>query len=262
MRRASWLLLCTMAFGQGLTITPKVTVAPKVTVSPGVASSSPTRVAGQACNSGGTVSATCTLVQPAGGSAVSIPAGTQLYVVGIDDVNTGTITITDNCNTGGTSDTFTPLDAITASGTQLQAGSWTATVGATTNPCVVTIVNNQTAHPAGAVYAVTGSGVDGAAHRVNSQTFPGTGTNAITSLSVTSSHADLCVGTTNEGFGSNDTIVAGSSTVAWSGKDQTLNPLSQLNEDFTQGAGGAITATFTTPSSFSQDVTFIVCFAP
>lgn len=202
-------------------------------------------------------------VQNPQGTNISVPSGTLLYVLAGANNTAGSFTITDNCNTGGTSDTFSTLDAFTANGSSSSAQSFTTTTGATVNPCTVTITYSVATEAAtGSIYAYSGSsGID--VHHINPQIFPGTGANALTSGSVTTTGTNrLCFGAT-VGPSSADTLTSGTSTVTWVSDAITGTGTTAGAEHFSLSAAGAITATFTnTTNPNSVPLTSIACAKP
>lgn len=183
-----------------------------------------------------------------------VQAGDLIYVYGGSDVNPATLTPTDNCGTGGASDTYTQLDVpVTQTGV---AATWITTVGANTGTCTVTLASSA-GGPSLAAYAIKStSGID--VHAIQGQASPGTGANAVTSGSVTTTSADLCVGATADWNVGGSTLAAGTG-FALQDASATL-PLS--DEDLSQAVPGAIAATFTYGGAFGQMVTAIGCFKP
>lgn len=192
----------------------------------------------------------------------AVTAGQNIFVgVGVN-IASSTFTITDNCNTGGSSDTFTLDKGPTGS-----AGTGEllhATIGANTSICTVKFVyTGSTGIPIGTVTIATfsGSGTLDTSATFNSQTSPGTGTNAITSNAASTSHKDLCYGWTMDLSASGGTISAGTN-IGWTLGVATPGSASAGDEYFAQSSSGSITATFTTTYSFTTSLTGISCFEP
>jgi hypothetical protein len=96
------------------------------------------------------------------------------------------------------------------------------------------------------------------AHTGQQQQFPGTGTNAVTSTSVTTSSKSYCAGFTGDVGGGSPGLSAGT-TVAWTSH---ANPGQgyMLNESFSQSSAGSIDASFTASGGGGVVlVTDIVC---
>jgi hypothetical protein len=258
MRRLLPFLLCATAFAQGPTL--PFGFVPQASGG----GSAPTVVG---AGSGGTgFSSTLTFnIQKPQGTNVSVPSGTKIVLLAACATSaTSSFTVTDNCNTGGTSDTFSTLDAYQQNGTSAGGQTFTATTGATTSVCTMTVVCAATGGAAaGAAVAYSGStGID--IHNLSYQSFPGTGTNAVASTQGTTTDAnDLCVTLTADPSGSAETITAGTSSVAWTGL--SLSPTTDGGtgvEYFDKATTGTITGTFTTSYAFSLPFTPLVCAHP
>lgn len=242
----------------------KASIVGKATIIAAAGGSAPTIVGFGAIGSALTSTSTFNIQSPFG-TNISVPAGTNLYVLaGAQQGSAGTFAITDNCNIGGTSDTFTALEGSpTLDSTNTIGQSFTATTGATVNPCTITITFSvSSAGAVGGAYAYSGSsGID--VHAINPQQFPGSGTNAVTSGSVTTTGTNrLCMGITTQS-GSSDTITGGTSSVAWTLDAATTTVGTAAVEHFTQSTAGAITANFTNTTNVnSVPITSIACAKP
>ena len=160
-----------------------------------------------------------------------------------------------DCNT----DTFTSLDGPTTTIGSHQIRSFSASIGSTNASCVFTIRNTGGNFALGIVYVANGSsGVD--VHNFNAQGAVTVATNNATSGSVTTSSKDLCVGATLDLTLTAHVYTAGTSTVAWVLRDGSSGV--NQDEDFTQAAAGAITATFTYGSLSTDSATGEACFKP
>jgi hypothetical protein len=199
---------------------------------------------------------TCNFQNPAG-TNISIPSGTNIYVLVVASYNVGnTFTVTDNA-----SDTYSSLDALTANGTSRSGQTFITITGTTENPLTLNLSTSVSGlAPTVTAYAYSGStGID--THIMNAQIGP-TGTNALTSGSVTTTISnDLCIGLTSNGS-SNNTITAGTSTVAWIGDNLSPGGVEQGAEHFVLVSAGAITATFTDSNSFPVPFTSLMCAHP
>lgn len=106
-------------------------------------------------------------------------------------------------------------------------------------------------------YVASGGDVDGAAHAINAQDGPGTGTDAVTSGSVSTANADLCIGFTGDTNVDSPTMTVGT---GWTLREtQGAAGWSATSEDKTQSASGSIAATFTSSVGYAQFPTAIVC---
>jgi hypothetical protein len=150
--------------------------------------------------------------------------------------------VTDNCNTGGTSNSYTILDNSVTSGAG-RAGQAVASIGANTASCSVTINLPSSAtylFPAIEEISYT-SGVD--VHTAHNQTAPGAGTNAVTSTAVTTTHNnELILGWCGVG-----SINGANAISAGTGFTQRQVPSANamLSEDLSQSTAGSIAATCT-----------------
>ena len=150
--------------------------------------------------------------------------------------------VTDNCNTGGTSNSYTILDNSVTSGAG-RAGQAVASIGANTASCSVTINLPSSApylFPAIEEISHT-SGVD--VHTAHNQTAPGAGTNAVTSTAVTTTHNnELILGWCGVG-----SINGANAISAGTGFTQRQVPSANamLSEDLSQSTAGSIAATCT-----------------
>jgi hypothetical protein len=189
--------------------------------------------------------------------ASSVTAGHTIVGGGFYSGTSITVTsITDNCNTGATSNTYTIVDTL-INGTTIWTNTFWATVGATTASCTVTMTfNTSVAGAKMAIHDVSGitatTPVD--VHAIANQSAPGTGTNAVTSGSVTTgSSGDYIFGFTSD-VSNNPTCTAGTGyTIRETGS-------SLCSEDQVQSSAGAIAATFTQVSATDNFATAIVAF--
>lgn len=111
------------------------------------------------------------------------------------------------------------------------------------------------------VSTASGTGMVDAFSVLAGQTDPGTGTNAITSASVTTTGADGLAGLSIDSAIQSDSWSAGTSSVAWT--LSTTTPSYGASEYFTQTSGASGTkATFTSTASISGPVTGIVALKP
>ena len=171
-----------------------------------------------------------------------------------------TFTMTDNCNTGGASDTNVTDSGPTNQGFILatsQSGHFV--VGLGRSGCTVTDVATGSADIIISIAVIRGSSGLDQVSAIKNQNSAGTGANAVLSNSVTTTHADLCIGAsvdTNDGGG---TLTAGT-TIAWTiGTISTTFPNS--TEYFAQSSAATITATFGfSVSPYTQ--THIACYKP
>ena len=187
------LLLCGVAFGQGVTLTPRVTVTPKVTISPGSAGggSAPTFV--NACVQ------TSVFGTPATCNVGAVQVGDRIWYYVHGDNGAATFTPTDNCNTGGTSDTNVTELGPTVGGPgnahTIQQGHFV--VGAVTASCAVSIAYTGGGDDTLYVGVVRGATTVKLPAAINNQAGgTGTGANVITSQATTTTAAALCLGAT------------------------------------------------------------------
>jgi hypothetical protein len=190
----------------------------------------------------------------------AVTAGqTIFYYVDIPDV-TSTITATDNCNTSGTSNTYTTDQGPTTLGTSRLQSGYTI-IGANTATCTLSIAWTGSAASFNMAQATAvGSTAHDVSATLNTQVNAGTGANALTSNAATTSVPGLCFGFSTDANTGGGTLTAGT-TIAWTLGAQTGNfPLGI--EYFIQSVAGSITATFTTTNAFQTQQTGVSCFKP
>lgn len=210
-----------------------------------------------------------TFILPAATFTFSTPVAITLGTVSTGDIidyfvtttlNSQTFTVTDNCNTGGTSDTNVTDAGPTNSGTTAatsQAGHLVIGLGRTSCQISVTFTGGGDGIlSAGVVHG--SSGVD-VVSTITTIAGTGTGANAISSAAVTTGHTDMCVAATIDVNLGGGTLTHGT-TLAW-----TVGGISATfpsgNESFAQSGAGSITATFgITVNAFTQ--TKITCYKP
>jgi len=183
--------------------------------------------------------------------------------------NTSTVTlnsVADNCATGGGSDTYSLLDNPTA-GTGLGRSAQGYAVIGHTGPCTVTFTfSTATSNMYSECIVHELSGVntntplDNNQHKISAQNGPGTGTDAITSGSVTTTqNGDYIFGwTVNDGANS-ATLAAGTGYMA---RVSIGGGVTALSEEMVQPAAGTIAATFTGSPGFGNYTTGIIAFQP
>lgn len=199
------------------------------------------------CQAFSGTTATCTFSSSVTGGNTII-GGTN-YFGGSSPTISG---IADNCNTGATSNTYATVDTLSG------VSTFWAHVGATTATCTVTITFTSALSQARIIlHEVSGitatTPVDG--HTIQAQTGPGTGTNAVTSGSITTaSSGDYIFGFTTDTT-SSPTVTAGT---GYTIRETSSGNLS--SEDQVQNSAGAIAATFTQPNSGDNFITAIVAF--
>lgn len=192
----------------------------------------------------------------------SVTAGQIIvYSVYVVDV-TSTFTKTDNCNTAGSSDSYTIDAGPTNAGSVGRAEAGHATVGANTGSCTVTVAWTGASGVIDIVIStVTGSsGLDVVA-TFNAQSPPGSGTNAVTSNAVTTGFKDLCVAYSGDVNVSSGGPMLVGTNIAWTLMSPSGYPSGA--EWFQQSAAGSITGTFTwTNGTIAVTLTGISCFKP
>jgi hypothetical protein len=192
-------------------------------------------------------------------SAGTVNTGDIIYYLVGTTSGSQTFTMTDNCASGGASDTnvVDPGSPVTNGATTTQSGHFV--VGLGRSGCTVTYTWTGSGDGVINIDVVRGSsGLDVVA-ALNFQSLPGTGANAVTSKSVTTTQRDLCIGAMIDYSVAGNTMIAGT-TIAWViGAIDTTFP--NGSEWFAQIGPGAITATFT-DSGASTDVTGVSCFHP
>lgn len=96
-------------------------------------------------------------------------------------------------------------------------------------------------------------------HGINTQSVPGTGANAITSGSVTSTGADFVFGVSFD-VQANSTVYSAGTNVAWVGEGTSTAEF--FSEQIVQASGAAIAADFTFNAMFDDSITAIAAFKP
>jgi hypothetical protein len=196
---------------------------------------------------------TCTF-----GSSVS--SGQTIGYIASTPSSTGVMTITDNCNAGASSNTYTTDRGPTVVNSSYNAQIGHTTAGATST-CTVTLSYTVAGSALIEIYTLSGtSGID-ISSVLNPQQAPGTGTNAVTSGAITTTVAnDLCYGLTTDASENGGTLSAGTN-IAWTlGSQNTSGAIG--NEYFVKATTGSITSTFTTTTAFSNQLTATVCYKP
>jgi len=162
-----------------------------------------------------------------------------------------TFAMTDNCNTGGGSDSNVTDAGPTNQGSVLatsQSGHFV--VGLGRSGCIVTDVASGSADVIISIAVVRGSaGLDVVSTIKNQSSI--TGANSILSNAVTTNHVDLCIASTVDTNLDGGTLSAGN-TLGWSlGSVSTTFP--NGSESITQSSAGSITASFgITTNSWTQ----------
>jgi hypothetical protein len=169
------------------------------------------------------------------------------------------LTVTDNCASGGSSDTYILLNSILVGGGSNAAQYWT-TVGATTSNCTITFTSGSSSNDG---FLSAAAGIVSGANTVEQstlkiQTAPGAGTNAITSgTTAATSHADLVLGwTLNPEYNGEAAPSAGTGFTL---QESTRNAVSL--ESLVQGSPGMAAATFTSATGTSVWMTGVIAFA-
>jgi hypothetical protein len=167
------------------------------------------------------------------------------------------MTVTDNCNTGGSSDTYILLNSILVGGGSSFAQYWT-TVGATKTGCTVTFTSGSGSND-GYLSAAGGlvsgvSGVDRSTLQI--QPGPDPGTNGLTSGPITTTHADLVMGfTMNPEYDGQSPPAAGTGFTL-----QATAPNAVSLESLVQSSPGTTAATFTSATGIQYWMTGVIAF--
>jgi hypothetical protein len=223
------------------------------TPAPASGGSAPSVIQSKACHGNTGSSLTCTF-----GSSVT--AGHNISVGVSINISSSTLSLSDNQSntffihggypdgTNGTGE-MAKVTSVASSGTYTVTFSWTGSTGIPIS--TITMLE------------FTGSGeTDVLVNGGHVQVSPGTGANALTSGSVTTTVAnDLCIGWTSDISGSGGTASVGTN-IAWTLGAQGVSGTSAANEYFVQVTPGAITADFTTNYAFTSSLTGIVCYEP
>jgi len=181
------------------------------------------------------------------------------YAVSVVD-GTSTFTVSDNCNTSGTSNSYTTDRARNVfETTTAQWGS--ATVGANTNPCTVS-VSYSGAAGSGQIIIYTLSGTSGidVISTANGQTSPD-GANAVSSSAATTTVANtLCYGLSLNTDNNSGALTVGT-TLAWT-LDTATGGFGAGIEHITRASAASVTATFGVTQNFGQYQTVVACYKP
>lgn len=217
--------------------------------------SAPTFAQDQFCKAFNTP-ATCTFT-------AATTTGQKIFYAAVAGNIASVLTVTDNCNSGGSSDSYTTDEGPTnnSNSTGLtQSGHASIGLGTGAGTCVITVA--YTGSAVVGVYVATMNGSSGfdIASAINNQALPGTGANAITSNAVTTTAKDLCFGWTVDASGNGGTLSAGT-LIAWVIGGATDSTLPMGGESFAQSVAGSITATWTSTTN-SVYSTSISCFKP
>lgn len=179
------------------------------------------------------------------------------FVITNSNTQTFTMSVTGTCASTGGNVTDTGPTGQGAAASSTQTGHIVLTTGGS---CSLSTGWTGAGSMNVAFLVVRGSsGVD-VTSTLNNQNGPGTGTNAITSPSVTTTGTNrLCVGGSTDANISGGTLTAGTSPIAW-----TLGAEAQYhtgNEYAVVSGAGSVTATFTySNNSFLQ--TAVTCYKP
>ena len=189
----------------------------------------------------------------------SVTAGWTLHYA-VEAINaTPTFTITDNCNTGGITNTYTTDVGPTALSTAAAMQSGHATVGASTASCTITFAWTGGGDGQAVVASMSGSsGLDVVA-AINNQTNAPTTANGVTSNAVMTNFKDLCIGYMADSGVAGGTVGKGT-TLAWNLGVQGAFGVG--NEYFAQSASGSNTATFQYSAAFENTQAGVSCFKP
>jgi hypothetical protein len=169
------------------------------------------------------------------------------------------MTVTDNCASGGSSDTYILLNSILVGGGSNIAQYWT-TVGATTSNCTITFTSGSSSNDG---FLSAAAGIVSGANTVEQSTLkiqdnPGTGTNAITSGgTAATSHADLVMGwTMNPEYNGEAAPSAGTGFTLQASAPNAVSLESQV-----QGSPGTTAGTFTSATGTQFWMTGVIAFA-
>lgn len=157
----------------------------------------------------------------------------------------------------GTGANFTQVDTNITSGTVTTYRLTSSTGGSSASTITLTLSGTVSSNPILICYNTSASSTLDV-HAVQSQSFPGSGTNAITSGSVTTTASDVCMGFTIDNGGAPDNFTVGTN-VAWT-LDQNPGHVYYSAEHFVQSGPGAIAADFNSTNGGSIIVeTAVVC---
>jgi hypothetical protein len=184
----------------------------------------------------------------------SVNTGDVIHYAVTSGTASATFTVTDNCNTGGSTDTNNIIQGpTTGNGGTYQVGYFI--VGAGRSSCQVSYTASAGSFTTLILFLLRGTGAPDVSTAINAQVLSA-GTNNITTAAATTSNPDLCVASTIDQNSGGGTFTAGS-TIAW-GNFATNNQIAA--EAFTQSASGSITATFSDTSA-SQTQTQMSCYS-
>jgi hypothetical protein len=206
----------------------------------------PTRGTGAGCH-GFSSPITCT---------VNVTGG-QIILVAVGDLaTTSTLSISDNCGPGASTNTYSIVDGPTAVSTI--GNGWqaiTTTTTTTASPCSISIAG---ATSSGTAVVETISGGTLGTHGINSQLSSTGGTNGVVGPGITTSATSYVWAWTVDIGGNAGTLTAGTN-IAWTKRDgDTTFPIA--DEDFTQSGAGAITNNFNYTNNFGAMVSGIMSF--
>ncbi len=189
---------------------------------------------------------------------VSVTSG-QLILYAAAIASSSSISVTDNCAAGGASNSYTQIQG-TVSGAAAATAGW-ARASATSASCTVTFsLTSSKISAALDIVNDSGSGVD--VSQAQFQTNIGTGTNAVTSGTVSTTHSnDYCWGFTADVNSNGGTISAGTLPIAYT--QHTLNSnMPAAEEDGVLAAVGSAAGTFTHTTTTNKQGTTMVCVLP
>ncbi len=210
----------------------------------------------QGCNGGNSGAATINC------GSITITSGNTVACFGFWN-DTGASTFTSFTKNSGTAtvSAFTQPDSTVVSGNFRVNQGWASITGSGTAVFRLTISGAAS----GAIVVVcqeisgvpTSTPVDGAAHKMQAQAAPGTGTDAISSGSVTTTtNGDYIFGFSADGP-QNSTVSAGTGYTA-----RDANGTHYVTESQVQGSSGTIAATFTGTNGADTYLSGIMAFSP
>jgi hypothetical protein len=245
-------LLCSLAWGQGVTILPKTTTLPNTTVLPGTVASTPP--SGRQWGENGNSGASSIPVSLSSNSPINdviacyvfwIDPSITLTSVTDSKSNSYTVLTGDN-QTSGNFHTAQALAQVTSAGTLTITGNFSGTVASSVKIGCADIEN-----------AATSSIID--QHVANTQSSPGTGTNAVTTGNITTAVSGDYLFVWNVDCNGNvATISAGTGYTIRNGGTNN-----QAIEDQVQASAGIIAGTFTYSSGGADTaMTGIIAIKP
>lgn len=174
--------------------------------------------------------------------------------------------ITDNCNTAGTSDTYTIVDngVIHPAGIYIGATQGYAVIGET-GSCTITIAVSGGTYIDAIAHEVSGvntaTPIDNSQYSVVGQYAPGTGTDALTGNNVTTTVADDYIfGWSFDGSVANNSFTAGTNFT--DRVTQTGTGVNEQSEDRIQASAGDAMTTFTVNVGTGGFAVGIMAFSP